>query len=62
MEIVATEKQTFEKRMQKFESFAKQINTLCRQNQINDNWLVNKQVSEPLKILYITLQTYRICL
>lgn len=37
MEIVAIEKRTFEQMMQRFEDFAKQINTLCRKNRNNEN-------------------------
>ncbi len=32
MEIVSIEKQTLEQLMQRFEDFAKQINTLCGKN------------------------------
>lgn len=59
MEIVAIEKRTFEQMMQRFEDFAKQINTLCGKNRGNENWLGNKQVCELLKISPRTLQTYR---
>lgn len=59
MEIVAIEKRTFEQMMQRFEDFAKQINTLCGKNRSNDNWLDNRQVCELLKISPRTLQTYR---
>ncbi len=59
MEIVAIEKRTFEQMIQRFEDFAKQINTLCSKNRSNENWLDNKQVCELLKISPRTLQTYR---
>jgi len=59
MEIVAIEKRTFEQMMQKFEDFTKQINALCRQNRITENWLDNRQVCELLKISLRTPQTYR---
>lgn len=49
MEIVAIEKRTFEQMMQRFEDFAKQVNTLCGQNRSNENWLDNKLVCELLK-------------
>ena len=59
MEIVAIEKRTFEQMMQRFEDFAKQVNTLCGQNRSAENWLDNRQVCELLKISPRTLQTYR---
>ena len=59
MEIVPTEKRTFEQMMQRFEDFAKQVNAHCGQNRSNKNWLDNKQVCELLKISSRTLQTYR---
>lgn len=59
MEILAIEKRTVEQMMQRFEDFAKQINTLCGHNRSNENWLDNKQVCELLKICPCTLQTYR---
>lgn len=59
METVAIEKRTFEQMMQRLEDFAKQINTLRRQNRSNENWLDNKQTCELLKISPRTLQTYR---
>lgn len=59
MEIVAIEKQTFEQMIQRFENFAKQINTLCGKNRSDENWLDNKQVCELLKISPCILQTYR---
>lgn len=59
MEIVAIEKRTFEQMMQRFEDFAKQVNTLCGQNRSNENWLDNKLVCELLKISSRILQTYR---
>lgn len=59
MEIVAIEKRTFEQMMQRFEDFAKQVNTLCGQNRSAENRLDNRQVCELLKISPRTLQTYR---
>lgn len=47
---VAIEKRTFEQMLQRFEDFAKQVNTLCGQNRSAENWLDNRQVCELLKI------------
>jgi hypothetical protein len=58
MEIIAIEKQTFERMMQSFECFVNQVKTLCGNNRI-EQWLNNREACELLKISPRTLQSYR---
>ncbi|KAA6305792.1 hypothetical protein EZS27_042555, partial [termite gut metagenome] len=46
MEITVIEKKTFEEMQQRFEDFAKQVKTLCRENQNKDKWLTGNNVCE----------------
>ncbi|KAA6331312.1 hypothetical protein EZS27_020063 [termite gut metagenome] len=59
MEITAIEKKTFEQMKQRFEVFAKQVKTLCRENQNKDKWLTSNDVCELLQISARSLQSYR---
>lgn len=59
MEITAIERNTFEQMTQRFEEFAKQVKSLCRDGQDNEKWLDNKTVCELLHISPRTLQSYR---
>ncbi|KAA6305354.1 hypothetical protein EZS27_042995, partial [termite gut metagenome] len=59
MEITAIEKKTFEEMQQRFEDFAKQVKTLCRENQNKDKWLTGNNVCELLHISSRSLQSYR---
>ncbi|KAA6318685.1 hypothetical protein EZS27_031338 [termite gut metagenome] len=59
MEITAIEKQTFEQMRQRFEDFAKQVKTLCGENQNKDKWLTGNDVCELLHISSRSLQSYR---
>ncbi|KAA6309591.1 hypothetical protein EZS27_038948 [termite gut metagenome] len=59
MEITAIEKQTFEQMKQRFEDFAKQVKTLCGENQDKEKWLTGNDVCRLLHISTRTLQSYR---
>lgn len=61
MEIVSMEASTFEAMMAGFESFARRVETLCRQHGEKrlQEWLDNQDVCEILGISKRTLQTYR---
>jgi len=61
MDIVNIEAGTFEAMLSKFESFAKRMEHLCRQNGDRDisEWLDNQDVCLLLKISPRTLQTLR---
>ena len=61
MEVVSMEASTFEAMMAGFESFARQMETLCKQHgdKSLQEWLDNQDVCEILGISKRTLQTYR---
>lgn len=56
MEIIAIEKQTLKQLIQRFEDFAKQINTLCGKNRVRKDWLNNMQFANCLKSFPVPCQ------
>jgi len=60
MEIVNIESQTFEAMMNRFEAFARKVESLCESRDKNlHRWLDNQDVCQILNISKRTLQTYR---
>ena len=61
MEIINVEARTFEAMMARFEAFAQNVETLCRNNGDKgmQKWLDNQDVCQILNISKRTLQTYR---
>lgn len=61
MEIINVEARTFEAMMARFETFAQNVETLCRNNADKglQKWLDNQDVCQILNISKRTLQTYR---
>lgn len=61
MEIMNVESRTWDMMMARFEAFAREVESLCRQNGDKgmQKWLDNQDVCEILNISKRTLQTYR---
>ena len=61
MEIINIEARTFEAMMNRFETFVKRIDTLCRENgdRTLKEWLDSEEVCRTLHLSPRTLQTYR---
>jgi hypothetical protein len=61
MEIINVEAQTFEAMMSRFDTFARKVDTLCRENgeKAMQEWLDNQDVCLLLGLSPRTLQTYR---
>lgn len=61
MEIINVEASTFEAMMARFETFAKRVESLCRNSGDKNmqEWLDNQEVCQILGISKRTLQTYR---
>ena len=59
MDIVAIESKTFEQMKERFEDFARQVKSLCGENQDKEQWLGNDDVCGLLQISQRTLQSYR---
>jgi hypothetical protein len=61
MKIINIEAQTFEKMMDRFDSFTKKVESICEQkgNKNLQQWIDNQDVCMLLNISKRTLQTYR---
>lgn len=61
MEIINVEASTFEAMMARFETFAKRVDSLCRNSgdKSMQEWLDGQEVCQLLSISKRTLQTYR---
>ena len=61
MRIINIEAGVFELMLDRFEAFAKRVDTLCGQNQDKglQDWLDNQDVCQALNISKRSLQTYR---
>ena len=62
MRIISIKASTFESMMERFESFTRKVDALCRQNgeKSFQQWFDNQEVCQILNISRRTLQEYRI--